>query len=188
MGQPLTQVYFMQVVNPTLFTPLAAQIEQFFRETAGDWHSQRRYYTLSSGDTQEVESLLTVQFLEQGAPELLHLAGLHDLDDPASVSCGTQVTWESTYTNQNRKPATGSTIFGVCGDLLLRDRGFATPKPITALYTCPNQQILCLRTEYNGSSFEEELKLIGTQYRTRQSIISRAGQEIMIGQYLETRI
>jgi hypothetical protein len=45
-----------------------------------------------------------------------------------------------------------------------------------------------LRTEYGGSAFEEEIKLIGTNYRTRQTIISRAGEEIMIGQYLERRV
>jgi len=36
--------------------------------------------------------------------------------------------------------------------------------------------------------FEEELKLIGREYRTRQTIISCAGEQQMIGQYLEKRI
>jgi hypothetical protein len=36
--------------------------------------------------------------------------------------------------------------------------------------------------------FEEEIKLIGEKYRTRQTIISRAGEQQMIGQYLEKRI
>jgi CpeS-like protein len=45
-----------------------------------------------------------------------------------------------------------------------------------------------LRTEYSGSVFEEEIKLIGAGHRTRQTIISRAGEEIMIGQYLERRM
>ncbi|MEH2096143.1 phycobiliprotein lyase, partial [Nostoc sp.] len=40
----------------------------------------------------------------------------------------------------------------------------------------------------NGSVFEEELKLIGSKYRTRQTIISRAGEQLMIGQYLEKRV
>jgi hypothetical protein len=45
-----------------------------------------------------------------------------------------------------------------------------------------------LKTEYGGSCFEEEIKLIGQKYRTRQNIISRSGEEVMIGQYLEQRI
>jgi hypothetical protein len=52
----------------------------------------------------------------------------------------------------------------------------------------PNPQTLCLRTEYNGSVFEEELKLIGDRYRTRQTIIARAGEQQTIGQYLEKRV
>lgn len=59
---------------------------------------------------------------------------------------------------------------------------------VKARFYFPNAETLCLRTEYNGSVFEEEIKHIGQQYRTRQSIISRAGEQIMIGQYLEKRI
>ncbi|MDB9379302.1 phycobiliprotein lyase, partial [Nodularia sphaerocarpa] len=87
-----------------------------------------------------------------------------------------------------RKESQGSTLFGVLGNILYRDRGFATSKPVTAKYYFPNPKTLCLRTEYNGSVFEEELKLIGSKYRTRQTIISRAGEQLMIGQYLEKRI
>ena len=47
---------------------------------------------------------------------------------------------------------------------------------------------MCLRTEYNSNVFEEEIKLVGSKYRTRQTIISRAGEEITIGQYLEKRV
>jgi len=46
---------------------------------------------------------------------------------------------------------------------------------------------MVLRSEYSGNAFEEEVKLIGTQYRTRQTIISCAGEEQMIEQYLGTR-
>ncbi len=68
------------------------------------------------------------------------------------------------------------------------EQGFATSKPVTAEFYLPNPATLCLRTEYNGSVFEEELKQIGLNYRTRQTIISRAGERKTIGQYLEKRI
>lgn len=188
MSQTFLQVEKMPTTPPTLFIPAVQQIAAFFEETAGDWHSQRRYYTLASGETQEVESEIAIAFLTLGAPELLHLAGLHQLADPEAIVCGAQVTWESTYPQQNRKPVRGSTVFGVCGEQLLRDRGFATSKPVTAAYELRDAKTLCLSTAYNGSSFEEEIKLIGSQYRTRQTIIRRAGEEVMIGQYLETRL
>lgn len=161
----------------------------WFRQSEGMWHSQRRYYTLNPEvGTQEVVSLITVQILERGAPQLIELARLHALEGEDEFVGGTYVMWESNYTGKIRKPSTGSTIFGVKGDFLYRDRGFATADPVTASYRLIGDKTLCLRTEYKGSDFEEELKLIGSRYRTRQTIISRAGQEVMIGQYLETRV
>ena len=163
-------------------------VAEFFQESVGKWHSQRRYYTLPDGETKEMVSLITIRFLEQGCAELQRLAQLHELNNPAILTCGSYVTWESTNSVSGRKESKGSTLFGVLGTTLYRDRGFATPKPVTAEYYFPNPKTMCLRTEYNGSVFEEELKLIGSNYRTRQTIISRAGEQQMIGQYLEKRI
>ena len=161
----------------------------FFRKSAGSWNSQRRYYSLNKDvEPQEVESLLNISFLEQGASELIELAKSHELEDMSSLACGTKVTWESNYTNESRKPVTGSTVFGIKGNILYRDRGFATSKPIIAICAFTNPDTMSLHTEYNSNAFDEEIKLVGSKYRTRQTIISRAGQEITIGQYLEKRI
>lgn len=163
-------------------------VQAFFQETAGDWRSDRRYYTLKSGETQEVVSHITIEFLPASAPQLLELAALHQLEPGQPLICGTTVTWESDYVGTGKKPVVGSTIFGVRGTTLYRDRGFATTKPVTAQYHFNDSRTLVLKTRYNDSSFEEEIRLIGQRYRTRQTVISRAGEEIMIGQYLETRI
>ncbi|MBD2163543.1 phycobiliprotein lyase [Calothrix membranacea FACHB-236] len=165
-----------------------SQIVEFFQESVGNWQSQRRYYTLSSGTTKEIASAIAIRYLEQGCEELQQLAKLHELPDLESLVCGTEVSWESTDSVTGKKESQGSTLFGALGNILYRDRGFATSKPITAEYYFPNPKTLCLRTEYNNSVFEEELKLIGSKYRTRQTIISRAGEQLMIGQYLETRV
>ncbi len=54
----------------------------FFHKSAGNWNSQRRYYNLNKNvEPQEVESLLNISFVEQGAPELIELAQSHNLDD-----------------------------------------------------------------------------------------------------------
>jgi hypothetical protein len=163
-------------------------IAAYFRKSVGRWRSERRYYTLPDGETKEVVSLITVRFLEQGCDELLGLQQLHGLPTEMSLSCGSLVSWNSSDSVTGRKQSEDSTVFGALGDTLYRDRGFATSKPITAQFYFPNPQTLCLRTEYKGSVFEEELKLIGENYRTRQTIISRAGEQKMIGQYLEKRL
>lgn len=168
---------------------LQSLVSDFFRRSQGNWNSQRRYYSLNKNvEPQEVDSQLQITFLEQGAPELVELAQSHELEDLTALVCGTKVTWESNYTNQNRKPVIGSTVFGIRGNILYRDRGFATPKPIIAYCSFANPDTMSLRTEYNSNVFEEEIKLVGSKYRTRQTIISRAGEEITIGQYLEKRL
>ena len=164
------------------------QAAAFFQQSTGKWRSERRYYTLPDGETKEMVSLITIQFLEQKCAQLQQLAQLHEFKDLAILTCGAYVAWESTDSVSGRKQSKGSTLFGVLGTTLYRDRGFATSKPVTAEYYFPLPKTMCLRTEYNGSVFEEELKLIGCNYRTRQTIISRAGEQQMIGQYLEKRI
>lgn len=171
-----------------ILTAQESLIARFFRCSEGQWRSERRYYTLPDGETKEMVSLLTVRFLPQGSEELQNLARLHQLADATILRCGAEVRWNSTDSISGKKQSQGSTLFGALGDTLYRDRGFATTEPITASYSFTNPETLCLHTEYKGSVFEEELKLIGNQYRTRQSIISRAGEQQMIGQYLEKRI
>lgn len=162
-------------------------ITEFFQESVGEWRSERRYYTLTNGKTKEVLSFISIQFLTPGCDELETLTTMHGLPDSVDLVCGASVSWESTNSEGNIE-SQGSTLFGALGSTLYRDRGFATSKPVIAQYYFPNPKTLCLRTEYNNSVFEEELKLIGSKYRTRQSIISRAEEQVMIGQYLETRI
>ncbi|MEL6246695.1 MAG: phycobiliprotein lyase [Cyanobacteria bacterium J06627_15] len=165
---------------------LEALANRFFERSVGEWQSKRRYYTLKTDDTQEVISQLSIQFLAAGHADLIALAETHELDQP--LSCGVQTSWESNYVSPSKKQMTGSTVFGILGGIMYRDRGFATPKPVTATYQFRDDNTMQLHTEYGGSCFNEELKLIGDSYRTRQTIISRAGEEIMIGQYLEKRL
>ncbi|MEM6837139.1 MAG: phycobiliprotein lyase [Cyanobacteria bacterium P01_C01_bin.120] len=162
-------------------------VSSFFQASEGDWCSRRRYYTLKNGDVQEVVSYISIRFLEAGSEELQRLHDLHELPEQTSLICGAQVSWESDYIHTDKKPVEGSTLFGVHDTTLYRDRGFATSKPVTADFVFRDPRTMVLKTAYSGSSFEEEIKMIGDATRTRQTIISRAGEEIMIGQYLEQR-
>lgn len=178
------------MASPGLVRLLSTEslVEAFFRQSAGNWKSERRYYTLKQDTSQEVVSSIAIEFLERGDARLEELARLHHLPQGVTFACGSRVTWESHYIGPKGKPSEGSTLFGIIGDTLYRDRGFATSEPVTAQLYFPNSQTLCLKTEYGGSTFEEEIKLIGRKYRTRQTIVSRAGEELLIGQYLERRL
>jgi hypothetical protein len=178
----------MTILVKTTQTADEQQIADFFRDSAGTWRSERRYYTLPEGKTQELVSMITIHFLPKGDQELLTLAQLHNLSNLDSLSCGAKVSWQSMDLENLEKKLHGQTIFGALGKILYRDRGFATTKPVTADYVISQAHTLCLRTEYNRAAFEEEIKLIGDKYRTRQTIISRDGKPLTIGQYLEKRV
>ena len=124
------------VITPTTQT-LETMATQFFEQSAGQWTSQRRYYTLKSGEAQEVVSDLTVEFLAADHPELVALAAMHNMDTP--MVCGARSSWESNYISPSRKQATGSTVFGIQGNILYRDRGFATPKPVVGNFFAPRK-------------------------------------------------
>ena len=173
--------------NPATSTTEELLVAKFFRSSVGNWLSERRYYTLPDGATQEVVSEIAIEFLAPGCLELQELAQLHGLDEFA-LTCGSKIEWDSKDSVTGKKASKGNTLFGALGNILYRDRGFATPKPITAIYHFPHPDTMCLKTEYQNSVFEEEIKLVGEKYRTRQTIISRAGEQVTIGQYLEKRI
>ena len=174
----------------TLCSVSASVAADFLHRSVGKWHSQRRYYTLNStkNPVLEADSQIEVFFLEGDRPELLELAKRHNLPEGFIFSCGAKVLWHSTYTNVERKPLVGTTLFGISGDQMYRDRGFSTPDPVVATFEIPNSDLLRLYTAYDGAKFEEEIKFIGQQHRTRQTIISKAGREVMVGQYLEKRL
>jgi CpeS-like protein len=160
----------------------------FFQRSVGRWSSERRYYTLPGGKTQEMVSDLEITFLDRGCAELQSLAQMHGLTDMTLMVCGAKVSWDSQNSILGKPMSKGVTLFGVADGVMYRDRGFATPKPVTASYGMTNPETMWLRTEYNGSVFEEEVRLVGDRYRTRQTVISRAGEQQMIGQYLEKRV
>lgn len=178
----------MTSVQQVSLTTNESLIREYFHQSEGKWHSERRYYTLPDGKTQEVVSIITSRFLAPGSPELIKLAQMHELEDPEILWCGAEVTWDSTNSATGHQQSAGSTIFGALGHTLYRDRGYAIQKPVSAKYHMPNPETLCLRTEYSGCVFEEEIKHVGERYRTRQTIVSRAGEQIMVGQYLEKRM
>ena len=184
----------MEIVSthPQAATPAQHSVSdlvcQFFERSAGRWTSQRRYYTLNVYEPQEVESVIEIELLAAGHPDLVKLAAAHNL--PAgTLRSGTNIRWESSYLKVTRKPTVGMTTIAVGdGNSIYRDRGFSSPEPVAAVANFVNPETMRLVTAYGDSVFEEEIKLIGDKHRTRQTIATRAGREVLVGQYLETRI
>ena len=75
-------------------------VEDFFRQSEGEWRSERRYFTLKNGQVQEGVSRITVEFLAPGSPKLVHLARLHQLPDDFAFTCGAQSLGRVTIPSQ----------------------------------------------------------------------------------------
>jgi hypothetical protein len=65
-----------------------------------------------------MESIITIRFLEQGCEELKKLAQIHDLVDLQSLTCGAEVSWQSTDIIKARQESQGLTLFGALGNIL----------------------------------------------------------------------
>lgn len=182
---------------PVVPSHLEQKAAEFFQASVGTWHSQRRYHTLSSGATQDAVCTIQVLWLDPHGSELLQLAhchGFHPEQDPSQAFvAGVQISWESHYLVDGVKQPNphrnmkGSSCFGILGDRLYRDRGFATTDPVTSRYSFPQDRTLLTETAYDGSSFVEECKLISPRHRTRQTLICRQGVPQVVAQYVETR-
>lgn len=160
-------------------------IKNFLQESNGDWCSQRRYYALPNGKIREITKTVTMRFLEQGTPELIDLAKLHELEESAQLTCGSYVEWNTVDSETGEQGSKRWTVLGSLGTTMYFGRNFPVPKLVVAEYYFRDPKTIYLWTEENGALFEEELKMIGKKYRTRQTVISRGGEQQMIAQYLE---
>ncbi|HLO84613.1 MAG TPA: phycobiliprotein lyase [Nostocaceae cyanobacterium] len=163
-------------------------IKDFLKASDGKWCSERRYYALPNGKIRDIKKTVSMKFLDEGCTELIDLAQLHQLDQTACMECGSYVEWNGVDLETGEEGTKRWTVLGTIGDTMYFGRNFPVPRLVIAKFYFRDPQTIYLWTEENGSLFEEELKFIGKQYRTRQTVISRAGQQQMIAQYLEKLI
>jgi hypothetical protein len=179
-------------VYPNTVTQIAkleeSFIKNFLQESEGKWCSERRYYALPNGKIKDVKKTVTMRFVDQGSPELIELAQLHKLDENFPITCGSYVEWSNIDLDTGDEGAKRWTVLGTLGTTMYFGRNFPVPRLVVAQYCFRDAKTIYLWTEENGSLFEEELKLIGKNYRTRQTIISRGGEQNMIAQYIEKLI
>ncbi|MDZ8185565.1 MAG: phycobiliprotein lyase [Nostoc sp. ChiSLP02] len=166
----------------------ASLIRTFLQESEGNWSSERRYYALPNGKVKEIKKTVAMRFLEGGSPELAELAKLHELDENAVMSCGSYVEWNSVDTTTGEEGSKRWTVLGSLGTTMYFGRNFPIPKLVVAEYYFRDPKTIYLWTHENGALFEEELKMVGRNYRTRQTVISRGGVQQMIAQYMEKLI
>lgn len=135
---------------------------QFFRRTCGTWTSQRRYLF---------------------APKLKPANMTTDF----TLSEGNDGKFIVDWKGQTE----GQMILTLDGDTLHRSRDYFGDGANSSRIEVIDQDCIVMRTEYNGTRFREEVRLIEEDYyRLRQTVgySLRTGQLVLAGQYFETRI
>ena len=135
---------------------------QFLRRTVGDWSSERRY--LFAPKFKPVNMTTEFKFDE--------------------LAYGVfQVVWDG--------QTSGTMELTLDGDTLHRSRDYFGDGANSSKIEVVDHDCIVLRTEYDGTRFREEVRLIEADcFRLRQTVgyNVKTGQLVLAGQYFETRL
>ena len=135
---------------------------QFLRRTVGDWSSERRY--LFAPKFKPVNMTTEFKFDE--------------------LAYGVfQVVWDG--------QTSGTMELTLDGDVLHRSRDYFGEGANSSKIEVVDKDCIVLRTEYDGTRFREEVRLIEEDcFRLRQTVgyNVKTGQLVLAGQYFETRL
>lgn len=155
----------------------------FFRQSTGQWRSQRTTHHLPFRRAETGSSDIRVEALEQGHPKVVEICQLHKVDPQTAVG-GAYVTWQGSmeWDREDEEQHEGSTVFALVPDAdnpkqgqLLRERGYAEIVPVIGRFEVDNQDGLLLTTEYETMSSIERFWFPGSGLRLRTSTVKRFG-------------
>ena len=155
---------------------------EFFRQSAGDWHSQRTTHHLAFRRSETGNSQIHVENLSLDHFKILEICSMHNID-PSEASGGSFVSWDGSMSwDKEDENHTGSTVFVLVPEKnnpqkgsLLRERGYAEIVPVAGQYYIDKENALVLITEYETMSVFERFWFINSDTRLRTSTVKRFG-------------
>lgn len=155
---------------------------EFFKQSAGEWRSQRSTHHLAFRQAEMGDSNIEVTTLEADDPRVADICKIHEID-PSRAAGGAFVTWHGSMAwdkdDENHK---GSTVFAIVPDaenprsgLMLRERGYAEIVPVAGRYEMDAEDGLVLVTEYETMSSVERFWFASPNVRMRTSSVKRFG-------------
>ena len=157
-------------------------VMDFFRQSAGQWNSQRTTHHLPFRRAELGGSAISVEALEAEDPRVVEICQLHDVD-PALAVGGAYVTWQGAMAwDKEDENHEGSTVFALVPEAdnprqgqLLRERGYAEIVPVIGRYEIDGDGGLLLITEYETMSSIERFWFANPNLRLRTSVVKRFG-------------
>lgn len=154
----------------------------FFRQSAGQWTSQRTTHHLPFRRAELGGSMIMVKALEAKDPSVVEICQLHQVD-PALAVGGALVTWQGSMAwDKEDENHEGRTVFALVPDAdnpqqgqLLRERGYAEIVPVIGRYEIDAEGGLLLTTEYETMSSIERFWFANPNLRLRTSVVKRFG-------------
>ena len=135
---------------------------QFLRRTVGDWTSERRYLFAPKFKPVNMTTEFTIAEGNRGK-----------------------------FTVEWKGQTEGTMVLTLEGDTLHRSRDYFGDGANSSKIEVIDHDCIVLRTEYDGTRFREELRLIESDcFRLRQTVgyNLKTGQLVLAGQYMETRL
>lgn len=157
-------------------------VMDFFRQSAGQWNSQRTTHHLPFRRAELGGSTIAVEALEANHPSVVEICNLHEVDSALAVG-GALVTWQGSMAwDRDEDNHTGNTVFALVPDAdnpqqgrLLRERGYAEIVPVIGRYEIDADEGLLLTTEYETMSSVERFWFANPNLRLRTSVVKRFG-------------
>lgn len=142
------------------------------RRTSGNWKSNRRYIYLDSNKVSNLNSDLTVDFVEENENEFQ-----------------VNLSWKTS--NEKNKLISEGTMITIGNETeLKRNVGYMTEDPTVCSVNMIDDDCVVFNTEYDGMRFREEIRLVeNDSIRLRQTLGFRNDKDLfLVGQYLENRV
>ncbi len=163
---------------PKLITAL-----DYFRQSAGQWQSQRVTHHLAFRRAEIGESEIQVEMIDVTDPRVAEICNLYEID-PATAAGGAHVTWKSlmAWDASEEDNHEGATVMVIVPDAaddrrgkLLRERGYAETAPVAGEYHLDDEGGMVLTTEYETMSSVERFWFPNPDLRMRTSVLKRFG-------------
>ncbi|AZB72363.1 phycobiliprotein lyase [Synechococcus elongatus] len=155
---------------------------EFFRQSAGQWRSQRTTHHLAFRRAENGDSSIFVEALEKTDPRVVEICTMHAVD-PATAIGGAYVSWQGSMDwDREAEGHSGTTVFALVPDdasgrsgQLLRERGYAEIVPVIGRFDLDDNNNLNLITDYETMSAVEQFWFMGPNLRLRASTVTRFG-------------
>lgn len=156
--------------------------KEFFKQSAGQWRSQRTTHHLPFRRAESGSSEINVEFLNSNDEKIAAICQMHEVD-PATAIGGAFVSWDGSMAwDKENEDHKGTTVFALIPDAenprkgkLLRERGYAEIVPVAGQYEMDEEDGLVLITEYETMSIIERFWFVNPDLRLRSSTVKRFG-------------